>query len=176
MTVTRLLGASGIMAEISGNNGSRSVMSFDGAFNAMTAILNFERFCWSSWQPSCVRKTSNFCTVNARSLPFLMEAQPSRGTVETTWPVRKFPSRLGRHSSSKTRISRHSHQIPPLFFWVGIEQLTPCRLNRSDCLCPFHRGKIVQELRQRMPTFEIIKQRRDRHARPTEARRATHPL
>src|SRR5439155_8837661 len=75
------------------------------------------------------------------------------GAVFTSWPTSSRFKRLGRHSSSRTR--------------TGEERLLGLLQSRHGLLAG-HGREIFEELGQRLPSFEVVQQRRERHTRADE--------
>src|SRR6202795_4122001 len=87
--------------------------------------------------------------MRANSSPFFLPDDPSCGTVRTVWPASDRPSALGTRSSSNTRIGHQG---------LGGEPQCRYRLLAGDG------RENVQELRERVPAGEVVKERPQRHA------------
>ena len=154
----------GNAASSAGINVLRSASLLERERRTTTAILKRGRFCWWGRLESTVRKTSNSCSANARSFPFLIEAQPICGAVRASCPMSSQASRRSRHSSSKTFTSSGGDQFDSGFFEDRHGQFT------AD------RGKPIKKLIQCLSTFEVIKNIFDRNPRPGETRRTPKNL
>jgi hypothetical protein len=88
-----------------------------------------------------------------RSKLFRSPAQPIRVAILTVCPASRGPSFRGRHSSRRMRAGKER------FFRY---------LERLDCLLAAHGREIVEELVETVPSFEVIDEVLDRHARTHE--------
>src|SRR5947209_321549 len=115
-----------------------------------------ETSCWYDRLRSAVRNASNSLTAKASSSPLRLLAQPISGAVFTSWPTSSRFKRLGRHSSSRTR--------------TGEERLLGLLQGRYGLLAG-HGREILEEFGQWLAPFQVVQQRRERHARADEHRR-----
>ena len=108
--VSALLVARLIAPKSSGTSGRISSRRFDRDRISTTAISNLVRSCCFPSFRSPVIKASNSRSANASRSPFLMPAQPRRGTVVTECPARSRTSRRSTHSSSRMELRDQRHR------------------------------------------------------------------
>jgi len=126
----------------------------------MTAISKRERFCWKDRLRSVVTKTSNSACAFPSRTPFLSPPHPIRAADLTSHPASSRPSRQSMHSSRSTL--------------RGDKEFLPCFFQDGNHLVPFDGGEPLQEIINRVPGFEVIEKRLDRHPCSFEHGRSTH--
>src|ERR1700690_3995405 len=106
-------------------------------------------------------RTSKLPEAAERRTPFLNEAQPISGTVRTSCSGSSKRNLRGTHSSSRIRMGEHR--------LLG-------QLQDREGKFAAHRREVLQEMIERIPFFEVVKEGLHGHSRAGKDHGAAHHL
>jgi hypothetical protein len=188
--VSALFAARLIAARSSRTSGRISSSRFDRDRISTTAISNAVRSCCFASFRSTVIKASNSFSANASRSPFLMPAQPCRGTVVTECSARSRARRRSTHSSSRMELMGSATSKVKSRGWRRVSWETTefqsshrpgkdaiFRLfKKRNHLLARYRRESLEKVIDRIAAFQVINQVLNRNTRPGETWCAAHNL